>query len=110
VIDLGEGTEGLYSHKTDDFRGREHILFLFRHIDRMEKVGPVPPREEFELHTLNASQLVDVIVGKEVTGEEGETRHLSEALRSTHVKRGGEETAEEGDIGTKGTGRPTMKL
>jgi hypothetical protein len=46
VIRMGETTEGLYDHRSDGRGTREHILFCFRHIDKIPWKGKWPNAKE----------------------------------------------------------------
>jgi hypothetical protein len=66
VIELGEGIEGVYNHRTDNWGTRDHILYLFRHIDKMAKDGQMPPHSEWEDEGRYAQMLVNIIPEEEI--------------------------------------------
>lgn len=66
VIDLGESIEGVYNHRTDNWGTRDHILYLFRHINKMARDGQMPPHSEWEDEGRYAQMLVNIIPEEEV--------------------------------------------
>jgi hypothetical protein len=64
VIRMGDTTEGLYAHRSDDFGTKQHILFCLRHIDKIPSSGRWPTARE-ALGELAYTQpvLVDVPCG-----------------------------------------------
>jgi hypothetical protein len=65
VIELGEKTEGLYANRNDNCMTRDHILYLFRHIDKLGKDGALPPLSELDDGGRYAQMLVNVIPERE---------------------------------------------
>jgi hypothetical protein len=62
IIELGEQTEGLYAANRNNNRmTRDHILYLFRHIDKLGKDGSLPPLSELDDGGIYAQMLVNVI-------------------------------------------------
>lgn len=66
VIYIGDHDEGLYVHRNDDFRTRQHILLGFRYIDFTDSEGLFPPDHVMAPGGLHVPMLLDVIEGEEV--------------------------------------------
>jgi hypothetical protein len=62
VIDLGEKHPEFYGHRSDNFRTREHILYIFRHIDKMTKDGRMPHHHGLEGGGKYSVVLTEVII------------------------------------------------
>jgi hypothetical protein len=82
LIELAERTEG------DVYRGtglntKDHILRVFRHIDKLTEDADLPPDEELEDGGMYMQQLVDVIVGVEVADRTAEDYIMSAPRSST---------------------------
>lgn len=66
VVELGEKNAGLYPGMySSNFGVRDHILYMFRHIDKIPYKGTWPDLGEAGIH---AQALVDVTWGQEVEG------------------------------------------
>jgi hypothetical protein len=61
LIELGNRTENIYPEMFNGFDTKSHILFYFRHIDKANKIGQLPPREDLEGGGIWHPILVDVI-------------------------------------------------
>jgi hypothetical protein len=61
LIDLGNRTENIYADMSNGFDTKNHTLYYFRHIDKVNKIGVLPPYEEFGGGGIWHPILVDVI-------------------------------------------------